>query len=136
MLFLFFIISCTAAFAQNPDKQTGIKLSNKKSTMEVVFIDRFVVSDAAKPEFLERLAINRNFIKHIPGFVEDNCYEEIGTAGERRYVTVAVWKDEEAFKNAREAVIEEYKRQGFDPAAFFKKLNLNPDRGMYKVFQE
>lgn len=99
--------------------------------MQVVLIDRFVVPTAAKAEFLERANINRDFIKNLPGFVEDNAYEEDGET-ESRIVTVAVWADEEAFKKARIAVTEEYKRQNFDVAELVKRLHIQMERGIYK----
>ena len=63
--------------------------------MQVVFIDRFVVPNAAKAEFLERMKINRDFIKTLPGFIEDSAYEEAGGA-ESHYVTTALWRDDQA----------------------------------------
>jgi heme-degrading monooxygenase HmoA len=131
MLLLFFVISCTTAMAQNTGKQTESNSQSKKSNMQVVLIDRFIVPNGAKEEFLERANINRDFIKHLPGFVEDNAYEEVGEA-QTRYVTVAVWANEEAFQKARAAVGEEYKRQNFNPAELVKRLNIQMERGVYK----
>ncbi len=133
-LLMIFVITCTTAMAQNTDKQTGSNSPSKKSTMQVIFIDRFVVPAAARAEFLERAKMNRNFIKDLPGFIEDTAYEEAGD-GESHFVTVAVWQDAESIQNAKKAVTEEYQKEGFNPPEFMKKLNIKLERGLYKRLQ-
>ena len=123
------------------ETQAQIKMSpdsnslSKKSKMEVVLIDRFVVPAAAKSEFLERANINRNFIKSLPGFIGDNAYEE-ESENESRIVTVAEWASEETFQNARASVIEYYKKQSFDMPPFIKKLHIQMERRIYKRMVE
>jgi len=46
----------------------------KSETMQQIFIDKFIVPNKSKQEFLERVRINRNLIKHLNGFVNDNAY--------------------------------------------------------------
>ena len=103
--------------------------------MQVVFIDRFVVPNAAKAEFLERMKINRDFIKTLPGFIEDSAYEEAGGA-ESHYVTTALWRDEEAIQKAKAAVTAEYQREGFNLPEFMEKLNIKMERGVYKKLKD
>lgn len=101
----------------------------------VRFIDKFIVPAKAKQAFLERVAINRSFIKKIPGFIEDHAYENTDEQGNLIYVTIAVWENEEALKKAKEVVQAEYKRQGFDMPGMLKELNITLDRGVYKNAQ-
>ena len=105
-------------------------------TNRVYFIDKFLIPAAAKKEFYERMSINRNFIKTLPGFITDDAYEYTDEKGNLICVTVAQWENKEAFGKAREAVQEEYKKEGFDPAAMFKRLNITADRGVYTKVQE
>lgn len=120
-------ISATAQQKANPDSDS----QSKKSNMEVVLIDRFVIPASAKSEFLERTRFNRDFIKSLPGFVGDSVYED-DEPTESRIVTIAVWASQEAINNARATVTEYYKKEGFDVAAFTKKLNIRMERGIYK----
>ncbi|MBO9199365.1 MULTISPECIES: ester cyclase [Niastella] len=107
-------------------------LYNKKAhNGQVNFIDKFVVPAAAIKEFKERVAINRSFIEKLPGFIEDAAYEYTDNEGNLMYVTVALWQSSEALNNAKEAVQAEYKKQGFDAPAMFKRLNITMDRGIY-----
>jgi heme-degrading monooxygenase HmoA len=126
------LLSAVAVSGQTQSKLIpGNQSKSKRSNMEVVLIDRFVVPAAAKTEFWERANINRQFIKSLPGFVQDNAYEEDGE-DESRIVTVAVWANEKAFENARQSVTEYYKQQGFDMPALIKRLHIQMERGIYK----
>ena len=76
--------------------------------MEKVLVDAFVVPEESKAEFLEAARRAQSFIKNLSGFVEGSLLAR--TAGESRYnfVTTAVWKDEQAFENAKRTVALEY----------------------------
>jgi steroid delta-isomerase-like uncharacterized protein len=108
-------------------------LSNEEVNKDHVrFIDKFVVPEKAKQEFLERLKINRNFIKNLPGFVEDAAYESTDEQGNLIFITIAVWESEDAVRKAKETVQAEYKREGFNLAAMLERLEITMDRGTYK----
>jgi predicted ester cyclase len=98
---------------------------------QVNFIDKFFVPAAAKMEFLERMKINRNFIRTLPGFIEDAAYTYTDDKDNLICVTMAVWENIEALNKAKEAVQAEYKRQGFDAGEMYKRLGISPDRGIY-----
>ena len=56
----------------------------------LILIDKFIVPLQAREEFVERMSVNRSFIKTLPGFVEDTAYEQTGGEGEFNFVTIAV----------------------------------------------
>jgi len=108
-------------------------LSNKRNGKNNVrFIDKFLVPAHAKEEFMQRTNINRNFIKSLPGFIEDAAYEQTDGEGNLVFITIATWESEAAVKKAKETVQAEYKKQGFDLAAMLTRLNITIDRGEYK----
>lgn len=107
-------------------------LSKETQNEYVYFIDKFLVPAQAKPEFLQRANINRNYIKTLPGFIEDAAYECNDEQGNMVYITIAVWKNEESLSKAKEAVQAEYKKQGFNPAAMLERLHITMDRGIYR----
>ncbi len=96
-----------------------------------IFIDRFTVPANAKQEFFERMKYNRDFIKTMPGFIEDNAYEAVEDNGNLTIVTVAVWENNDAVNKAKEAVQAEYNRTGFNMPEFLKRLNISIERGVY-----
>ncbi len=107
-------------------------LAIRKSPGDLVrFIDKFLVPSAAKKEFYERMAINRKFIRKLRGFIEDGAFEYIDAEGNLVCVTIALWENIESVIAAKEAVEAEYKKQGFDPAEMFQRLNISMERGTY-----
>lgn len=102
------------------------------SATEVSFIDKFIVPEKGVTEFLDRVAVNRKFIKDLPGFIRDNAYERTDEYRNLIFITIAIWESQEAVKNAKEAVQAEYLRQGFSPEEMFQRLGITMDRGIYK----
>lgn len=100
--------------------------------MEKVFIDKFIVPEKAEQEFKERLNINRNFIKKLPGFIEDAAYKRTHEDKGLVYMTVAIWENDDALDKAKAAVHDEYKRTGFNMAEMFARLNITMERDVYQ----
>jgi predicted ester cyclase/heme-degrading monooxygenase HmoA len=112
-------------------------LVNKKAhNGQVNFIDKFFVPKAAINEFQERVKINRDFIKTLPGFIEDAAYEYTDNEGNLICVTVALWQSQEALNKAKEAVQEFYKKDGFNPSEMLQRLQITADRGIYTQIHE
>jgi steroid delta-isomerase-like uncharacterized protein len=108
-------------------------LSNRKSPGDQVsFIDKFLVPELAKREFLERTNASRNFLRKLTGFIKDTAYENTDEQGNLHYLSIAVWESADAVKKAKEAVQAEYKRQGFNPLEMVERLNITMERGIYK----
>jgi hypothetical protein len=132
-------IICLAFFTTKADAQTAIVNSEKKSkkseTMKQIFIDTFIVPEKSKQEFLERVTINRNFIKHLNGFIKDDAYERTDENGNLIYMTIAVWENEAVLKKAKETVQAQYKKEGFNIFEMFERLNIVMDRNIYKEAQ-
>ena len=122
--------------AQNSD-QTNPKSSRyKKADMNQILIDRFVVPENSKKEFLRRMKINRAFIKTLPGFVKDSAYQQTNGDGESNFVTIAVWENPDALENAKREVAAEYKKQNFEMPAFLERLNIKIDRAIYQELKD
>lgn len=99
--------------------------------MEQIFIDHFIVPQAAKKEFLERMTVNRNFIKDLPGFIRDEAYECSKENGNLQYITIAVWENEQAISEAKALVQAKYQQEGFDLRAMLDRLEIRMDREVY-----
>ncbi len=115
-----------------PDLIPGHQQQKENIKNKVHLIDKFFVPANSKKEFIERATIIRNFIKKLPGFIGDAAYERTDEHGNLAYITIAVWENEDAVKKAKEAAQAEYKKQGFNPAEMFERLNITMDRGTYK----
>jgi hypothetical protein len=100
------------------------------------FIDKFFIPAAAIAEFHERMRINRIFLKTLPGFIKDAAYEHPDEHGNLICITVAEWESMDALNKAKEAVQAEYKKEGFNPAEMFQRLNISMDRGIYREVKD
>ena len=100
--------------------------------METVLIDTFIVPEESKARFLEEVHKSASFLRTLPGFVEGYVYEKADGESRRNIVTTAVWKDEEAFQNARKNAAEQFKKIGFNPAEIMKHLKVEIERAVYR----
>ena len=100
--------------------------------MEIVLIDKFVVPEESKSKFLQEVHKSAALLRTLPGFVEGFVYEKTDGESRQNIVTTAVWKDEEAFENARKSAAEEFKKIGFNPPAIMKDLRVEMERAVYR----
>jgi heme-degrading monooxygenase HmoA len=100
--------------------------------VEVVLIDTFNVPEESKAKFLEAVHKSAAYLKTLPGFVEGYIYERADGENCRNVVTSAVWKDEEAFQNAKKSAAEGFKKIGFNPPEIMKELEVELQRVVYR----
>jgi heme-degrading monooxygenase HmoA len=100
--------------------------------VEVVLIDKFVVPEEYMGAFLAEVRKSSAFLRTLPGFVEGYVYESTDGGSRHNVVTTAVWKDEEAFQNAKNRAAEEFQRIRFNPPEIMKKLKVEIERGIYR----
>lgn len=108
----------------------------KPSADHVRFIDKFLIPPSAKKEFMARMAMNRDFIRNLPGFIEDAAYAYYDEQGNAIVITIALWENDDAVQRAKEVVQAEYKRIGFNPGEMMQRLHITMDRGLYKEIAE
>lgn len=113
--------------------QPSPKLENCKA---IFIIDYFLVPEDAREAFLERVAISRDFLRSLSGFIEDHAYEKIAGEGKFNYVTIATWENEDVLENAKKIVAAEYKKQNFNMPAFLKKYSIAIERAVYTEMQQ
>ncbi|MGJ4788627.1 antibiotic biosynthesis monooxygenase [Leptospira koniambonensis] len=103
--------------------------------MQKVLIDTFIVPKIAENEFFNRVKVNRNLIKGLPGFVQDYTYIREKSKDDFQFVTVAIWENEEAINNAKKEVQISYQREGFDMPGMLQRLGISIERGIFEISQ-
>ena len=64
-------------------------------------------------------------------------YERTDADGNNVFLSATVWQDKAAIDNAQEALAAEYKRTGFDRAAYNKKMNIKREGGdLYQLLKD
>ena len=118
------------------ENQIKMETNPNNSSVETFFIDKFFIPISSIDEFNQRMSYNRNFIKNLTGFIRDDVYEHKDQDGNLNVITIAVWKNQECINNAKEAVLAEYKRIGFNPLEFYQRLNIKMERNLYTKKQD
>ena len=98
---------------------------------QVSFIDKFFVPKTSVEEFTERMNYNRNFIKQQPGLVKSERYDQYDENKNLIIITIAIWQTQDHLNKAKDAMQAEFKRIGFDPQEFYKRLDIKMERGIY-----
>ena len=100
--------------------------------MEIVLVDKFIVPEESKERFLEQVHKSASFLRTLPGFVEGFVYEKSDGESRHNVITTAVWRDEEAFQNAKRNAAEEFKKIDFNPPKIMKALQVQIERATYR----
>lgn len=101
-------------------------------TSSIYRVDKFVVPDQARDEFLQRVRDTHLILRRQPGFVRDAVLEQIAGPGKFNIVTIAEWSSQEAVDAAREVVAVEHARSGFDARATVARLGIEADIANYR----
>lgn len=101
--------------------------------MNAIFrIDRFDVPAAALEEFVGRVRHTQKVLGGFPG-----CKTNLvltGPRGDRTHIlTIVEWEDQAAFDQAKTRMQQQYRAEGFDPAAFTHGHGIKADLGVYNV---
>ena len=95
-------------------------------------IDKFKVPSSARKEFIDRVHKSHEFLRTLPGFIQDYVLEQTGGPGEFNFVTIVIWNSMESIEAAREAVKAKYEEIGFNPQEMFAKLGIKADLANYQ----
>jgi heme-degrading monooxygenase HmoA len=95
-------------------------------------VDKFVVPDHAREEFVGRVRETHSLLRTLPGFLQDFVLEQSSGPGEFNFVTVAEWDSVESMENAKAAVMAMRKETKFDPQEMFARLGIRADMANYR----
>jgi heme-degrading monooxygenase HmoA len=102
-----------------------------------VFIDKIIVPASHRADFVTRMKTTQQFLHALPGFITQTTYERTDADSNSVFLTATVWQDKAAIDNAQEALAAEYKRTGFDRAAYNKKMNIKREGGdLYQILRD
>ena len=102
----------------------------------IYFVDKFFIPKNAIEEFTQRMKYNRDFIKHLPGFIKDEAIANKDTNGDLILMTIAEWRNEDYLNEAKNLVQADYEKMNFNPAEFTERLHIKMERQMYDTYQK
>ena len=81
---------------------------------------------------MERLRFTQQTLDTVPGCKQNLVLKQEGGPGQFNIITLVEWSDAEAITAAKAAMQAKYTEEGFDPAAFIRKLGVQADMGVYR----
>lgn len=98
----------------------------------IVRIDKFVVPQTARAEFLQKVRATHEILRRQPGFIRDALLEQVSGPGRFNIVTVAEWESQAAIDAARAVVMKAHAESRFSPQEMMARLGIEADIADYK----
>jgi hypothetical protein len=95
-------------------------------------LDRFAVPDAALPDFLAQVRRVDALLARERGCRQHLVLVQSEGGSEFNVATLVGWESEQAMSAAKRRMQAIYREEGFDPAAFMKKLGVRPDMAVFR----
>jgi heme-degrading monooxygenase HmoA len=113
----------------------GDRLLNTHTSQQIYRIDKFFVPGAARQEFVETVHRTQQFLRTLPGFIQDSFLEQTGGPGEFNFITIAIWDSAESVEAAKKTVAARYEEIGFNPQEMFVRLGIKADLATYQPLE-
>ncbi|MDE2289849.1 MAG: antibiotic biosynthesis monooxygenase [Burkholderiales bacterium] len=94
-------------------------------------VDKFVVPVEALPEVIAQIKRVHTILEKVPGCLRRRVLSQTGGTGEFNVINYIEWASADAIAAAVQVVQQQFEREGFDPAAFVKRLGVRADMGFY-----
>ncbi|MGH8606446.1 MAG: antibiotic biosynthesis monooxygenase family protein [Gammaproteobacteria bacterium] len=95
-------------------------------------VDKFVVPDRAREEFISKVRNTHELLRTLPGFLQDLVLEQSSGPGEFNFVTIVEWDGVESIENAKTAVMAMHKKTNFNPQEMLARLGIKADLANYR----
>ncbi|MCB0192417.1 MAG: antibiotic biosynthesis monooxygenase [Anaerolineae bacterium] len=95
-------------------------------------VDKFIVPDHAREEFIEKVQATHQLLKQQSGFLQDFVLEQASEPGQFNIVTMVEWDSIESIEPAKAAVKAMHQAMNFNPQELFARLDIKADLGTYK----
>jgi heme-degrading monooxygenase HmoA len=104
---------------------------NAGKAQHVYRVDRFVVPNSIRAEFLDKVWQTHEVLRVQPGFLQDMLLEQHAD-GEHRIVTVVEWENESAVASAKINVKAMQRKMNFNPQEFLAQNDIRAEIGNYQ----
>lgn len=102
-------------------------------TSTVYRVDKFIVPETAKEEFLAKVHATHAVLRSLPGFKRDVVLEQLSGPGHYNYVTLVEWSDAAVMEAAKAEVQKSHAKNNFNPQEMFARLGIKADLGNYRA---
>jgi hypothetical protein len=100
--------------------------------MKVYRLDKFVVPNKARIEFLEKINEIHSLLRVQPGFIRDYLLEQSLGEHDFNLITFIEWENSSFIEAAKSAVMELNRSKGFNAQEMMARLGIKGEIGTYK----
>jgi hypothetical protein len=104
---------------------------DSRNDQPIYRVDKFVVPEPGREEFLDRVAATHALLRRQNGFVRDFILEQQSGPGEFNFVTFVEWSSQHVIDSASAAVAKLHADIGFDRQEMISRLGIKADIGNY-----
>lgn len=108
-------------------------MSEKAVSDRVYRLDKFLVPNAAREEFLKNVNHTHALLKSQPGYLQGFILEQPVNADEFNLVTLIEWENSQSAESARFVVQAMHKETGFNPQEVRARLGIKFELGDYRT---
>jgi len=102
------------------------------SDIPVFRVDKFIVPEVAKDDFLKRVHETHEILHRQPGFTRDLVLQQVAGPGNFNIVTLVEWASQEYMDAARMVVTKIHAERRFNPQETMARLGISADIGNYR----
>ncbi len=110
--------------------------SSSPSVGLVYRVDKSVVPDSPRGEFLAKVHETHRFLRSLPGFVRDLVLEQTSGPGIFNFITLVEWENADAMEAAKTHMALKHAAASFKPQDLMNRLGITPDIGVYRARAE
>jgi hypothetical protein len=105
--------------------------STQQPNSSVFRIDSFAVPQTSRAAFMAKVQETKDFLDEQAGCLQNLILQQHSGSERFNVVTVVEWVHQDAFANAKAAMMEKRRGSGFDPEAFLKTLDIEANMSNY-----
>jgi heme-degrading monooxygenase HmoA len=99
-------------------------------------VDKFVVPDGSREEFLAGVHRTHEFLATLKGFVQDFLIEKRDGPDTFNVITIVEWDSEESFHGAVQTMRKRQADMGTTREERWARLGITPDLGDYRTITD
>ena len=107
-------------------------MPESSSSQRMYRLDKFIVPNNAREEFLARVKATHQILNEQPGFIQDFLLEQPVDENTFALATLVEWENSSFIESARAVVKEMHQETGFNAQETIARLGIRAELGNYQ----
>lgn len=107
-------------------------MPESSSSQRMYRLDKFIVPNNAREEFLARVKATHQILNEQPGFIQDFLLEQPVDENTFALATLVEWENSSFIESARAVVKEMHQETGFNAQETIARLGIKAELGNYQ----